>query len=142
MSRIEIVKKVAFAMLLTVAPMRGAGADVAILKSGETVAAPLLEKLRQGLSAHSVTEYDVHNDPAQARRVVASLKGRSVVFVALGPVSASAVREAAPQERLAYALVPEAARAGLIGIPQVAGVACVIYFQPRPQGSQRLSRLP
>lgn len=112
------------AMLATV-PL--AGADVAIMKSGEFAAPPaLLSSLREGLAGHAVTEYDVRSGPAEAMRLVTSLSGKPVIFVALGAVSAKAVRDAAPASRLAYAMVHDPEGLGLVGPAHVAGVAFAI----------------
>ena len=98
-----------------------AAAEVAILKSSATPAWDrTLDALRRSLSGHTVSEHDLAGDPAQADRVLATLKGREVIFVTLGPLAAQAARKADPGRPLAYAYVANPQAVGLDG---AAGVA-------------------
>ena len=102
-------------------------ADVVLLKSGEVASwRPALEAFRRAAASHTLTEHDLRNDPAEGLRVVTTLKGRNAIVVALGPMAASIAREQLPEGVLVYAMVPDPARAGLVGAPNAAGVAAAI----------------
>ncbi len=99
-------------------------ADVAVLKSTDTPAwRPALDALRRSAVAHALTEYDFRNDRAEADRIVASLKGKAAVLVAMGPLAAQAAQAGAPEIPLVYCMVQDPARLGLTGQPNVAGVS-------------------
>jgi ABC-type uncharacterized transport system substrate-binding protein len=98
-----------------------AGADVVVLKSGEVEAwRPALEALRKSVPS-VVAEHDLRNDPAEAARVVESVRDQDVILVAFGPLAARAARRAAADRPLVYGFVLEPGPLGLEG-PQVAGV--------------------
>lgn len=100
------------------------GADVAVLKSVETPGwRPAIEALRQAAAAHTITEYDLKGDPAEAQRVAAELKGKPTIVVALGPLAAQTMRTVAPEHPLIYGMVQDPAQAGLLNAENVVGVA-------------------
>ncbi len=102
-------------------------ADVAVLKSADSPAwRPTLDALRRSASGHNVTEFDLRGDRAEADRVVASLKGKPGILVALGPIAAQAAREGAPDSPLVFCMVQDPARLNLVGVPNVTGVAYAI----------------
>src|SRR5262249_51422975 len=104
---------------------RAAGAaDVAVVKSSEVPAwRPAVEALRRALASHTVTEFDLRNDRATADGVLAGLKARSGVVVALGPLAAQLVRTNLPDAPLVFAMVQDPARLGLAVAPGVTGVS-------------------
>ena len=106
----------------------GAGAaDVAVLKSADSPAwRPSLDGLRRAAAAHNVTEYDLRGDKAEADRVVASLKGKPGILVALGPIAAQSAHELAPEMPLVFCMLQDPTRLGLVGAPGVTGVAFTI----------------
>jgi putative ABC transport system substrate-binding protein len=111
-----------FAALL--APLPAAAADVAVLKSTDTPAwRPALDALKRGAAAHALTEYDLRNEKAEADRVVAGLKGKAAVIVAMGPLAAQAAHEGAPEIPLVFCMVQDPARLGFAGAPNVTGVS-------------------
>lgn len=112
------------ALLLLAWGRQSGAAEVVILKSTNAVGwRPVLQTLRSEGSAHTFTEEDLGGDAATAQRVVAGLKGRSVIAVALGPLAAQACREGAPEVPLIFAMVPDPAKVGLLNAPNVTGVA-------------------
>lgn len=109
--------------LLALGPLCSA-ADVAVLKSTDTPAwRPTLDALRRGAAAHALTEYDLRNDRAEADRVVAGLKGKAAVIVAMGPLAVQAAQAGAPEIPLVFCMVQDPARMGLVGTPNVTGVS-------------------
>jgi len=106
------------------APLSAAGADVAVLKSTDTPGwRPALDAMKRSASAHALTEYDLRNEKAEADRVVAGLKGKAAVIVALGPLAAQAAHEGAPEIPLVFCMVQDPARLGLTGAPNATGVS-------------------
>jgi putative ABC transport system substrate-binding protein len=99
-------------------------ADVAVLKSSESAAwRPALEALRRVAAAHTLQEFDLRGDKAEADRLVASLKGKAAALVALGPLAVQSAREIAPELPLVGCMVSDPARSGLVAAPNVTGVA-------------------
>lgn len=99
-------------------------ADVAVLKSVETPGwRPAIDALRRVAAAHTITEYDLKGDAAEAQRVVGELKGKPDIVVALGPLAAQTVRSVAPERALIYGMVQDPAQAGLMGVENATGVA-------------------
>ena len=99
-------------------------ADVAVLKSVETPGwRPAIDALRRAAAAHTLTEYDLKGDPAEAQRVVGELKGKPAIIVALGPLAAQTMRSVAPEHALIYGMVQDPAQAGLAGVENATGVA-------------------
>lgn len=108
-------------LLLLGAASRGAAADVAVLKSTDAPAwRPALDALKRSAGSHTFTEYDFRGDRATGDGVMRSLQGRNMILVTLGPLAAQVARAAAPDAPLAYAMVQDPARAGLVGVPGVA----------------------
>jgi len=132
MSRLDRTRQLA-AWTAALALWAGAGArpvtaaEVAIVKSSEVAAwRPMIDALRRATSAHTVTEYDLRNDRGTADGVVAGLKGRSGIVVALGPLAAQLVRTALPDTPMVFAMVQDPAKLGLAPAPGVTGVAFAI----------------
>jgi putative ABC transport system substrate-binding protein len=99
-------------------------AEVAVLKSAETAAwRPALDALRRSAAAHNLTEYDLRGERAEGERVLATLKGKPVILVAVGPLAAQVVKDLAPESPMAYCMVQDPAKAGLLSLPNAAGVA-------------------
>jgi len=118
------VRVTALAAAVLGVPLFAAAADVAVLKSTDTPAwRPALDALKRAASAHALTEYDLRNEKAEADRVVASLKGKAAVIVALGPLAAQAAHEGAPEIPLVFCMVQDPARLGLTGAPNATGVS-------------------
>ena len=102
-------------------------ADVALLKSSEAAPwRPAIDAFRRVAAGHTVIEYDLKGDKAEATRVVGTLKGRSIVLVALGPLAAQAAHETAPELPLVFCMVQDPANMGLQGAANTAGVAFTI----------------
>jgi putative ABC transport system substrate-binding protein len=102
-------------------------ADVVLLKSTDAATwRPAEDALKRVAAAHTVIDYDLKGDQAEAERVMETLKGRNVIVVALGPLAAQAAREKAPELPLVFSMVQDPAKAGLAGAPNTAGVAFTI----------------
>jgi putative ABC transport system substrate-binding protein len=84
---------------------------------------PAIDALRRVASTHTITEFDLRNDRATADTVLAGLKGKSGIIVALGPLAAQLVRSNLPDAPLVFAMVQEPAKLGLAPAPGVTGVA-------------------
>jgi putative tryptophan/tyrosine transport system substrate-binding protein len=97
-------------------------AEVAVLKSSDVPAwKPALEALRRAMPTHTLTEYDLKGDRAEAERVVAGLKGKAGLLVAMGPLAAQVAKDILPDLPLVFCLVQDPVR---LGIPaSAAGVA-------------------
>jgi putative tryptophan/tyrosine transport system substrate-binding protein len=109
------------------APLPAAAADVALLKSADAPTwRPAIDALKAAVGSHTVIDYDLKGDQAEANRVVETLKGRNVILVALGPLAAQAAREKAPELPLVFSMVQDPAKAGLAGAANTAGVAFTI----------------
>jgi putative tryptophan/tyrosine transport system substrate-binding protein len=101
-------------------------ADIAVVKSGPVPAwQAAIDALRAATPGHAVTEYDLANNGANAKRVLSGLRGK--VVVAFGPLAAQSVRAVAPEVPLVYCMVPDLAEAGLQGGANTTGVA---FFTP------------
>jgi len=112
-----------FVLLALVAPAASA-AEIAVLKSADSPAwRPAIDSLRRSAAAHTVTEYDLRGDRAEADRVITSLKGKAAVLVTVGPLAAQAAKEVAPEIPQVFCMVQDPARLGLVGTPNVTGVA-------------------
>jgi putative ABC transport system substrate-binding protein len=114
--------------LAGMAAARAAGAaEVAVVKSSEVPAwRPAIDALRRVASGHTVSEHDLRNDRGTAEAVLAGLKSRNAILVALGPLAAQLVRTALPDAPLVFAMVQEPAKLGLAPAPNVTGVAFAI----------------
>jgi putative ABC transport system substrate-binding protein len=114
----------AAAAVLCLVSAAASAADVALLKSTDAAPwRPAVDALRRVAGTHTVIDYDLRGDPDEANRVVETLKGRSVILVALGPMAAQAAREKAPELPLIFSMIPDPAKAGLAGLANAAGVA-------------------
>jgi putative ABC transport system substrate-binding protein len=99
-------------------------AEVAVLKSTDAPAwRPAIEALKKGTPGHTVTEYDLRGERAEAERVLGTLKAKQPILVGMGPLAAQAAKEIAPDIALVYCMVQDPAKAGLVNQPNVAGVA-------------------
>lgn len=99
-------------------------ADVAALKSSDSPAwRPAIDSLRRAISAHTLTEYDLRGDRAEADRLIASLKDKAAVFVTFGPLAAQAAKEVAPEIPQVFCMVQDPARLGLVGVANITGVS-------------------
>ena len=102
-------------------------ADVVLLKSTDAASwRPAVDALRRVAATHTVIDYDLKGDQAEAQRVIDTLKGRNVIVVALGPLAAQAAHEKLPDLPLVFSMVQDPAKAGLAGAPNTAGVAFTI----------------
>jgi putative ABC transport system substrate-binding protein len=123
MTRVGSLAAAVGVMLLAAAPGAGA-ADVAVLKSSEVAAwRPALDALRRSAASHTITEYDFRGDRVVAEQVLASLKGKPVVLVALGNLAAQAARALLPDAPLVFCMVQDPAKLGLAPAPSLTGVA-------------------
>jgi putative ABC transport system substrate-binding protein len=117
----------ALGCLLLAGGSRAGAADVAVLKSNDVPAwRPALEALHRKAVGFTLTEYDFKGDRAEAERVVASLRGHTAAYVTFGPLAADVVRSVAPDAPLVFTMVADPARAGLLGVPNVTGVAITL----------------
>jgi len=114
--------------LSALAPLRpAAAAEVAVVKSSDVAAwRPAIEALRRVAAAHTVTEFDLRNDRPTADSILAGLKGKNGIIVALGPLAAQLVRSTLPDIPLVFGMVQEPAKLGLAPAPGVTGVAFAI----------------
>jgi putative ABC transport system substrate-binding protein len=102
-------------------------ADVALLKSSEAAPwRPAVDAFRRGASGHTVIEYDLRGEKAEATRVLGTLKGKSMILVAIGPLAAQTAHEVAPEMPLVFCMVQDPARSGLMGVANTAGVAFTV----------------
>jgi ABC-type uncharacterized transport system substrate-binding protein len=101
------------------------GADVVVLKSTDVPAwRASLDALRSGVSkAHPISEFDLRGDRTEGERIIASLRGRPVVFVAMGPLATQIVKDLAPESPLVFCMVQDPQKFGLPGTGNAAGVA-------------------
>lgn len=113
------------AVILAVAgavPVRAA--EVIIIKSGEQPGVrPMVDALRRAGPAHTFTEFDLGGNRGQGERIASGLRGRALILVAIGLLAAEVVRAALPEAPLAFCMVPDPAKAGLLDLPRVGGVA-------------------
>jgi ABC-type uncharacterized transport system substrate-binding protein len=99
-------------------------AEVAVVKSADTPAwRPAVDALKKAVSAHTLVEFDLRGDKAEGQRILAGLKGRSVILVAFGPLAAQLARETVPELPLVYCMVQDPVRLGLPEAPNTIGVS-------------------
>jgi putative tryptophan/tyrosine transport system substrate-binding protein len=105
-------------------PGAASGGEVAVLKSADSASWRVtLDALRKAAAPHTVTEYDLKASRAEAERILATLKGKSVVVVGMGPLAAQTTHEVSPDLPLVYCMVLDPAKAGLVVGPNVTGVS-------------------
>jgi putative ABC transport system substrate-binding protein len=124
------MRQLRFAALLAVVfsgAQPAAAADVAVLKSADSPAwRPALDALRRSAATHTIAEYDLRGDRAEAERVVTGLKGKAGVIVAMGPLAAQAAHDLAPEIPMIFCMVQDPAKLGLTSLTNVTGVAYAI----------------
>src|SRR5512134_1155937 len=112
------------ALVMASSPHLAGAEEVALLKSSDQAGwKPAIDALRRAAAAHNLTEFDLRGDRAEGERILASLEGKAALIVAMGPLAAQLAREKAPDIPLVFCMVQDPAKAGLLGIPNVAGVA-------------------
>jgi putative ABC transport system substrate-binding protein len=131
MSRLDLsrgVGRTLAAIALVAGVARGAGAaEVAIVKSSDVPAwRPAIEAIRRVAATHTIAEYDLRNDRTTADGVMSSLRGRSAILVALGPLAAQLARTSLPEAPLVFAMVQDPAKLGLAAAPGITGVTFVV----------------
>jgi ABC-type uncharacterized transport system substrate-binding protein len=111
-------------LVLLLAARGSQAAEIAILKSADTLAwKPAVEALRRASSAHTITEHDFRGERAEGTRILAELKDRGAILVALGPLAAQMAHEALPSAPLVFCMVAEPEKMGLIPTIGLTGVA-------------------
>jgi putative ABC transport system substrate-binding protein len=112
------------ALVMVFCPVLLRAADVALLKSSDQAGwKPTVDALRRTASSHTLTEHDLQGDRAEGEKVLASLPTKPALLVAMGPLAAQLAREKAPDLPLVFCMVQDPAKLGLLGVPNVAGVA-------------------
>ena len=102
----------------------GQAAEVAVLKSGDSPAwRPAIEALRRSATGHTITEYDLKDDKAEALRVLAELKPKAPILVAMGPLAAQSARESTPDLPMIFCMIQDPGQLGLLGGVNTLGVA-------------------
>ena len=129
----------ALVVALALAPARSAAAaDVAVLKSSDAPAwRPAIDALRRvaGRRTPSPSTTCAATGP-RPTRVLATLKGRAAVLVAMGPLAAQAARETAARRcRSSSAWCQDPAKLGLRRRPTRSGVA---FDDPRQEPARGL----
>jgi putative ABC transport system substrate-binding protein len=113
--------------LLAAAASPAAAAEIALVKSADVPAwRPAVEAIRAATAAHTVTEYDLGGSRVEGEQLYAALRGKVAVVVAMGPMAAQLARELLPEVTLVYCMVQDPAAAGLVGVPNAAGVALAL----------------
>ena len=112
------------ALVLWLAARGSHAAEVAILKSADTLAwRPAVEALRRAGSAHTFSEHDFRGERAEGTRILAELKDKGAILVALGPLAAQMAHEALPAAPLVFCMVSEPDKMGLSPAIGLTGVA-------------------
>jgi len=113
------------AVVLTLAlAASGGAAEIVILKSNEQPGVrPVVDALRRAGGTHTFAEFDIGGNRTQGERIAAGLRGRAVILVAVGLLAAQVARAALPESPLAFCMVAEPDKAGLVDIARVGGVA-------------------
>jgi len=116
------------ALLLVAAAIPSRSAEIAVLKTVDSPAwRPAIEAMKRVAASHNISEFDLRGDRAEAERVIAGLKGTAALFVAMGPLAATAAHELAPEVPLIACMVTDLAKLGLQPAPGLSGV---IYAVP------------
>jgi ABC-type uncharacterized transport system substrate-binding protein len=113
------------AVVLTLAlAASGGAAEIVILKSNEQPGVrPVVDALRRAGGTHTFAEFDIGGNRTQGERIAAGLRGRAVILVAVGLLAAQVARAALPESPLAFCMVAEPDKAGLVDVARVGGVA-------------------
>jgi len=116
------------ALVLACLPAAPVGAaEIAVLKSLDSPAwRPAVEAARRVASSHTLTEYDLRGERAEAERVIGGLKGNVAAVLALGPLAVAAVHELAPEMPLVACMVPDLKKLGVEPGPGVTGVVFAV----------------
>jgi ABC-type uncharacterized transport system substrate-binding protein len=116
--------RIGAALLLLLAARGVSAAEVAILKSAETPAwKPAVEALRRAAPTHIYSEHDFRGERGEGARILAELKDRGAILVALGPLAAQMAHEALPAAPLVFCMVSDPEKMGLAPAPGITGVA-------------------
>jgi ABC-type uncharacterized transport system substrate-binding protein len=114
----------ALAALAALAASPARAVDVAILKSSEVLAwRPAIDALKRVAVGHSFVEYDLRGDRGEADRVLGTLKNRTVILVAMGPLAAQAAHDVLPNVPLVFCMIQDPAKIGISPGPNTTGVA-------------------
>lgn len=101
-------------------------AEVAVLKSTDAPAwRPALEAFRRAVTGQAVSEFDLRGDRAEAERVLAALRGRNAILVAMGSLAAQAALALAPDAPLVFCMIQDPGKLNLLNQPNASGVAFV-----------------
>jgi ABC-type uncharacterized transport system substrate-binding protein len=116
--------RIGAALVLWLAAGAGQAAEVAILKSADTLAwRPAVEALRRAAATHTFTEHDFRGERSEGTRLLAELKDKGAILVALGPLAAQMAHEVLPGSPLVFCMVSEPEKMGLIPASGLTGVA-------------------
>ena len=116
--------RVGAALVFWLAAQGVGAAEIAILKSADTPAwRPAVEALRRAASAHIFSEHDFRGERSEGARILAELKDRGSILVALGPLAAQMAHEALPTAPLVFCMVSDPDKMGLSPAPGLTGVA-------------------
>ena len=118
---------VTWIVLLAAGASSAAAAEIALVKSSDVAAwRPAIGAIRAATASHRVTEYDLGGSKTEGEQLYSALKGNVAVVVAMGPLAAQLAREMLPEVALVYCMVQDPAAAGLVGVPNAAGVALAL----------------
>jgi putative ABC transport system substrate-binding protein len=114
-----------FALTTWAAPARAA--EIALVKSNDVASwRPAVEAMLAAAKSHQVQEYDLAGSRAEGEQLFTALKGKVAIVVAMGPLAAQLAREMLPEVALVYCMVQDPAAAGLVNVPNAAGVALAL----------------
>ncbi|HWX23503.1 MAG TPA: ABC transporter substrate binding protein [Vicinamibacteria bacterium] len=103
------------------------GAEVAVLKSTDAPAwKPALDALHRVAAKETISEFDLRGDRGEGERVLAGLKGKNVILVAMGNLAAQSAHDILPEVPLVFCMVQDPARLGLLGAANTTGVSFTI----------------
>src|SRR5262245_4031722 len=110
-------RRLAVLILLAAGGAAGAGAaEIAVLKSTDAPAwRPTIDAIKRAAPGHNFTEFDLRGDRSEADRVIGTLKGKTALAVAMGPLAAQALKEGAAEMPSVFCMVPDPVRLGLTG---------------------------
>jgi putative ABC transport system substrate-binding protein len=111
-------------LLLLSLPAAVSPAEVAVLKSSNVASwQPTLQAFRKAVGGHTVSEVDLQGSREEAARILGTLKERSVIVVAMGPLAAEQARQVTPGLPMVFSMIANPESLGLVGPPNVVGVA-------------------